>query len=185
MTDTLRLIRTLTKAKPPTESKVYAASDAAGAGGVLVVLITWAIGAFLYKVGAGAEDATKAIAAVAAPLSLALAYFVPKGLSYWAGYRTPHTPRPDLERVDDLAAELAETGLTTEQVGSALPGTVALASTAAETPPRVAVSIRDLPAGESGTPAGSHVRQAMADADGDGHDDATGRFVKKTEPTGE
>ena len=143
----------MTSEKPVIEAKVYAASDAAGAGGVLVILITWAIGAFLYGVGASAANAPVAIAAVAAPLSLALAYFVPRGLSFLAGYRTPHTPRPDLDRPEVAVRARVDPKEPLPDV----PHAEHLQSPAARALTTPAPNPRDL--------------------DGDGHDDTTGRFA--------
>jgi len=136
--------------KAPVENKVYAASDGAGAGGVLVTLILWVVGVVFYRVAPTAEAAPLATAAVAGPVALALSFFLPKGLAMLMGYLAPHTHRPDLKTLDTKPAEVEEFPTFTANNPSIPPSN-------------------------------------PDDLDGDGRDDKTQRFVKRSsaleEPT--
>ncbi|MGZ4521931.1 MAG: hypothetical protein ACXVXO_00725 [Mycobacteriaceae bacterium] len=82
--------------KAPVESKVIAATAGGASGGVVGSFILWLLGVVVWHVPNDAAHSVQAVAAVPEPVG-GFALFLLAGLcAFWAGYRAPHTPRPDL-----------------------------------------------------------------------------------------
>jgi hypothetical protein len=82
--------------KAPVETKVVAATAGGASGGVVGLFVLWLLGVFIWHAPADALHSTQAVAAVPEPVG-GFALFLLAGVcALWAGYRAPHTPRPDL-----------------------------------------------------------------------------------------
>lgn len=75
------------------ETKVIAATAGGGIGAALGQFILWAMGVMFWGASASAEGATKALAAVPAPVSILLVTLVASVGALGAGYWAPHTSR--------------------------------------------------------------------------------------------
>ena len=82
--------------KAPIETKVIAAASGAGLGSAFGTFLLWLLGVLFWGTSAAADKATDAVAAVPEPVGALIVILVALTGSAIAGYRAPHTPRPDL-----------------------------------------------------------------------------------------
>lgn len=122
--------------KAPIESKVIAATAGGASGGVVGLFFLWLLGVLLWHAPADALHATQAVAAVPQPVGGFLLFLLAGLTSFWAGYRAPHTDRPDLNQ-----AAVAPVPVTPTPEVVATPVTPAdPVAPAAGTPPAAPVS---------------------------------------------
>lgn len=83
-----------TTEKPPVEGKVYAATVGSGVGLVLGPFVLWLLGVLFWNVPSDAAHAEAAIGAVPFPVNGIIILAIGSGITFLAGYKTKHTPRP-------------------------------------------------------------------------------------------
>lgn len=151
----------------PVESKVYAATIGTGAGAVVAAFVIWLLGVIIWHAPFTSVGATEAAAAVPAPVTGIVALAITVGGTFLGGYRAKHTPRPPEPPAPDAAvaagwesahARVGRDDLADDEYA-------AFISTARG---------RDVPEAKVKTPP-------KGDANGDGRDDKTGRYVARAE----
>lgn len=80
----------------PVETKVALQAGGGTLGAALSAFIAWLLGVVVWGVPFTAGHATDAMAAVPLPVSGLLTVLLTIGLGAYAGYKAPHTERPDL-----------------------------------------------------------------------------------------
>jgi hypothetical protein len=117
--------------KAPIETKVIAAAGGAGLGGAVGTFALWLLGVLFWGSPASADKATVAVASVPEPVGALIVIVVSLVGAAFAGYRAPHTPRPDLHAapaapVADVPAPAADVPAPADPAPvDPAPGTVA------------------------------------------------------------
>lgn len=78
------------------ESKVYAATLGSGAGAIVGSFLLWVLGVTLWHASSDAGQSVAAVSSVPAPVSGVVGLVLTVGGAFAAGYRAPHTDRPDV-----------------------------------------------------------------------------------------
>lgn len=84
-------------ARAPVEVKVVAGAAGAGAGAVISQFVVWLLGCWAWGASWSADKAVAAVSAVPAPVADLVLLTVTVIGAYIAGYKAPHTHRPDPE----------------------------------------------------------------------------------------
>jgi hypothetical protein len=81
--------------KPPIEGKVWGATAGGTAGSVIASFVLWVLGVTLFGVSTDALSATEAISAVPWPIIGVVGLGITIGATFFGGWLTKHTPRPE------------------------------------------------------------------------------------------